>query len=204
MELARAVGHEVVADAAPARPVLRLRVVADTEPPPPLEPRRSERLRVIGRARDLDEASAAALALAATAAPLPLTRAEEWELRGRLPRPKTRADCANTPRPCPWVTCRHHLYLDVHQGSGSIKLNHPYTEVHELKESCALDVADRGPASYADIGRHLNVTLERVRQLEQEAINHSQERITRSGQIVKPTAQPARRRRRRPRSKKRK
>src|SRR4051812_43658731 len=28
-------------------------------------------------------------------------------------RPLRRADCANGPRPCPLVSCRHHLYLDV-------------------------------------------------------------------------------------------
>jgi hypothetical protein len=28
-------------------------------------------------------------------------------------RPKTRADCADVPRPCPFVSCRWNLYLDV-------------------------------------------------------------------------------------------
>src|SRR5579862_8754179 len=26
-------------------------------------------------------------------------------------RPRTRADCANVARPCPWVGCKHNLYL---------------------------------------------------------------------------------------------
>ena|SRR5882757_525715 len=28
-------------------------------------------------------------------------------------RPQTRADCAQQPRPCPWISCRYHLLLDV-------------------------------------------------------------------------------------------
>jgi hypothetical protein len=28
-------------------------------------------------------------------------------------RPRTRAECKDEPRPCPWVACKHHLYLDI-------------------------------------------------------------------------------------------
>lgn len=30
-----------------------------------------------------------------------------------IPRPRTRADCLDGPRPCPWVACRHHLLFEV-------------------------------------------------------------------------------------------
>jgi hypothetical protein len=30
-----------------------------------------------------------------------------------IPRPKTRAECRDEARPCPWVGCRHHLLLEV-------------------------------------------------------------------------------------------
>ena len=30
-----------------------------------------------------------------------------------LPRPRTRADCLDGPRPCPWASCRHHLLFEV-------------------------------------------------------------------------------------------
>lgn len=30
-----------------------------------------------------------------------------------IPRPRTRAQCQDGPRPCPWVACRHHLLLEV-------------------------------------------------------------------------------------------
>src|SRR3569833_345337 len=38
-------------------------------------------------------------------------------------RPRTRAECQHEPRPCPWVSCKQHLYLDDNPRTGSIKLN---------------------------------------------------------------------------------
>jgi hypothetical protein len=83
-----------------------------------------------------------------------------------LERPRTRAECAGGERPCPFVSCKHHLYLDVSAKTGAIKLNFPDLEVWEMNESCALDVADRGGVTLEEAGAHLNVTRERVRQLE--------------------------------------
>ena len=39
--------------------------------------------------------------------------------------PETRADCVGGARPCPFVSCKHHLYLDVSARTGAIKLNFP-------------------------------------------------------------------------------
>src|SRR5262245_9335478 len=47
-------------------------------------------------------------------------------------KPKTRADCVNGERPCPFVSCKHHLYLDVSAKTGAIKLNFPDLEVWEM------------------------------------------------------------------------
>jgi hypothetical protein len=83
-------------------------------------------------------------------------------------RPRTRGDCAGGERPCPWVSCQHNLFLDV-QKTGGIKLNFPDVEVWELVESCALDVADRGNGegvTLEEVGALMNVTRERVRQIE--------------------------------------
>lgn len=85
-------------------------------------------------------------------------------------RPKTRAECIDGPRPCPFVSCKHHLYLDVSPRTGSIKLNFPDLEVWEMASTCALDVADGGGATLEDVGAILNVTRERVRQLEVKAL----------------------------------
>ena len=59
-------------------------------------------------------------------------------------KPRTREECADGPRPCPFVSCKHHLFIDVSARTGAIKLNFPDLEVWDLGESCALDVADRG------------------------------------------------------------
>jgi len=101
---------------------------------------------------------------------------DELELGKKLfpdqgePRPRSRAECKNEPRPCPFVSCRYHLYLDVSPRTGSIKLNFPDLEVWELGESCALDVAERGGATVEHLGAMLNVTRERIRQLEIRAL----------------------------------
>lgn len=87
-----------------------------------------------------------------------------------MTRPKTRAECIDGPRPCPFVSCRHHLYLEVAEKTGVIKLNFPGLEVDELAESCALDVADYGGATRDEIGAVLGVTKGRVMQIENRAL----------------------------------
>jgi hypothetical protein len=81
-------------------------------------------------------------------------------------RPQSRAECANGPRPCMFISCKHHLYLDVNPATGSIKLNFPDKEVWELEETCALDVADRGGITLEEVGSIMNLTRERIRQVE--------------------------------------
>jgi hypothetical protein len=80
--------------------------------------------------------------------------------------PRTRRDCYKMARPCYFVSCRHHLYLDVNPETGSIKFNFPGKEVWELEETCGLDVAERGGITLEEVGRIMNLTRERVRQLE--------------------------------------
>ena len=67
-------------------------------------------------------------------------------------RPRRRADCVASARPCLFISCKHHLYLDVNPATGSIKLNFPDKEVWELKETCALDVADKGGITLEEVG----------------------------------------------------
>lgn len=81
-------------------------------------------------------------------------------------RPKTRGDCVGGHRPCPFVSCRHHLYLDVNPRTGSLKLNFPHLEPWELKETCSLDVADMGGKMLEEVGELANITRERARQIE--------------------------------------
>jgi len=81
-------------------------------------------------------------------------------------RPRERVECATGPRPCMFISCKHHLYLDVNPATGSIKLNFPDKEVWEMNETCALDVADRGGITLEEVGAIMNLTRERIRQVE--------------------------------------
>jgi hypothetical protein len=82
------------------------------------------------------------------------------------PRPQTREECHAAERPCPWVSCKFHLYLDVNTDTGSIKINFPDLEPWELPVTCALDVADRGGITLEEVGEIMNLTRERIRQVE--------------------------------------
>src|SRR5215470_8256867 len=85
-------------------------------------------------------------------------------------RPKTRAECAEGPRPCPYVSCKYNLYVDVNPKTGSVKMNFPDKELWELAETCALDVADRQGITLEEVGVIMNLTRERVRQLEMRGL----------------------------------
>jgi len=85
-------------------------------------------------------------------------------------RPKSRADCGTGPRPCPYVSCKFNLYVDVNPRTGSVKMNFPDKELWELAETCALDVADRAGITLEEVGVIMNLTRERVRQLEMRGL----------------------------------
>lgn len=84
--------------------------------------------------------------------------------------PATRGECEGGPRPCPMVRCRWNLYLDVTPRTGAIKLNFPDLAPEDMAESCALDVADRGGVSLEGVGAIMNLTRERIRQVELDAL----------------------------------
>ena len=86
-------------------------------------------------------------------------------------RPGTRAECACTERPCPFVSCKYHLYIDVNPETGSIKMNFPDIEVWEMNDTCALDVAERGGVTLEEVGEIMNLTRERIRQLEMSGLS---------------------------------
>ena len=81
-------------------------------------------------------------------------------------RPKSRSECVDMERPCPFVSCKYHLYIDVHPVRGSIKVNFTDMDVWEMTETCALDIADRGGITLEEVGEIMNLTRERVRQVE--------------------------------------
>lgn len=104
-------------------------------------------------------------------------QAKRAQLKNEIPlptsfwRPKTRADCARVQRPCPYVTCRFNLFLEVCT-NGSLRLPHGETADAVLAQnrSCALDLAEDGPRTLDDVGRAQSLNRERVRQIEAIAI----------------------------------
>ena len=110
----------------------------------------------------------------ARARTISIRRLSKAELnRGRLLYPETdywkptsREECKDMERPCPFVSCKYHLYIDVHPVRGAIKLNFPDLEVWEMTETCALDVADRSGITLEEVGEIMNLTREQVRQVE--------------------------------------
>jgi hypothetical protein len=92
-------------------------------------------------------------------------------------RPRTVGDCreqglGTRENPCPWVSCPYHLYLDVNTETGSIKFNFPDKDVDELPQTCALHVADEGPETLEHTGEFMNITRERVRQIEVKCLGY--------------------------------
>lgn len=106
--------------------------------------------------------------------PLPqLTPGDRAALAGR---PRTRADCQDGPRPCPWVACRYNLYLHVTE-KGWITLNWPGREPEDLPATCALDVADSDGAELNTIARVTNLSRAAVLAIQERAIEKIRERL---------------------------
>lgn len=129
-------------------------------------PRRRRRRRVLPRTK-AEPARAQRLELRRGALDGDLSRA--LVVLDETPRPQVRGDCLaggpNAARPCPWFGCKYHLGLDVNPDTGTIHLR----EVDELIDSCSLDVADRGGITLEEVGDRMNLTRERVRQVEYKA-----------------------------------
>ena len=107
-------------------------------------------------------------------------RREFWQEELALPsRPQTRAQCHSARgtdaggrlNPCPFVSCKFNLYLDV-MPNGSVHYNFPDLEPDEMAVSCALDVADLGGLTLEQVGALTNLTRERCRQIEHVAFDY--------------------------------
>lgn len=91
-------------------------------------------------------------------------------LAGDFFSPTTRGDCAKVARPCPHVSCKFNLYLDVNPKTGAVKFNFPDIEPEEMTHSCVLDVTDTGYQTLEQVAIIMNMTRERIRQVEVTAM----------------------------------
>jgi hypothetical protein len=89
-----------------------------------------------------------------------------------IDRPLTRGDCKEMPRPCPFVSCSHHLYPVFVLGA---QTRSPLSDCEpwQMPETCDLDVADRGGATLEEVGKITGVTRERIRQIEEKALKRA-------------------------------
>lgn len=62
-------------------------------------------------------------------------------------RPKTRGECVDAPRPCPWVSCRHHMLIHDIYDNGTIRINRATAESKKLDETDPLFWSDDDVAS---------------------------------------------------------
>lgn len=75
--------------------------------------------------------------------------------------------------PCPWVSCRHHLKIEVDPITGAVKDNFPDLDVDEMAETCSLRVAEKNRGrtlSLKRVGKYLNITQNLVFLLQQPAL----------------------------------
>lgn len=76
-----------------------------------------------------------------------------------MKRPKYRSECIDDPRPCPWVGCRYHLFLDVLDGGGiKYRFGEDVSALEAMPDTCALDVAERGPLKLHELENVFNVS----------------------------------------------
>jgi hypothetical protein len=85
-------------------------------------------------------------------------------------------------RPCIFVGCRPNLYLDVTE-NGSLKFTRPELEPEQMRptRSCVLDIANQGPLTLDDVGHAIDVSRERIRQIEVKAMVQQRSGLEASG-----------------------
>ncbi len=98
--------------------------------------------------------------------------------QGDFDRPLTRGECKAEQRPCPWISCRHHIFLDVNPTTGALKINFPGVEVEDMVNTCSLDVADNGEHTLEEVAKFIGVSRQRAEAIEHVAQQRARARRT--------------------------
>ena len=110
-------------------------------------------------------------------------RADEADTLQHTERPRTWGECqeralGTASRPCGYLRCKHNLLVDVDGRTGSYKVTWPHLTAGAYgdeygaypQHTCALRVAEQGGMTLEEIGSVMNLTRERVRQIETRAL----------------------------------
>jgi len=82
-------------------------------------------------------------------------------------RPTKRSECPGY-RPCPFVSCKYNLFLDITE-EGDIRFNFDGVEPWQMRNSCALDVAEKGPLKIVDVSAMVNLTKAETEEVLEQA-----------------------------------
>jgi len=90
-------------------------------------------------------------------------------------RPKTRADCPSPGTPCPYLSCKHHLWVDL-SASGMPTESPAFGDV---KNTCALNYVEEhgsAPTTLSCVSKATHTTRQRVDQIVQEGLKKAKRR----------------------------
>lgn len=95
-------------------------------------------------------------------------------------RPRTFGECE--PGPCGYVSCRHHLKLDVDEITHVVRDNFPGVDVDEMDETCSLRVANAVAGNsetltLEEVGERMNISMQWVQILERDAARKFRRRL---------------------------
>lgn len=116
------------------------------------------------------------------------------EINESISRPRTSSECdenfddelgrgLGTPgNPCPFMTCRYSLLVDVNEKTGAYSINAKYSfdddgdpvpdvQLPDDAYTCSRKAAQDGPMRLANIAKTMNVTRERIRQMVEASLN---------------------------------
>ena len=95
-----------------------------------------------------------------------------------LKKPCVRADCASLPRPCPFISCKYNLFVEIGP-KGSLDFTWPRTQPHQMPQSCALDLADEGGLTVQELADEMRLGLDVVKKSVDAALRSVRYKVAR-------------------------